>query len=112
MARLFWLILTLAAVVAVLTGVSWVAAYSSIGTLLGAPPPQMGTQTTTLQWRGKWHGVTKMPEHPPQWRFAFGPTVIPGATTVRIYVDPWGHIVATEPSDLEAKLVAFRRTGY
>jgi hypothetical protein len=112
MARLFWLILILAAVAVVVTGASWAAAYSSIGTFLGAPPPQMGKQTTTIQWHGDWHTLTQLREHPPVWRFAFAPTVIPGASTVRIYVDPWGHIVSTDPPDLEAKLVAFRRTGY
>lgn len=108
MARLFWLVLMVAFVGALVTGASWAAAYNSVGTLLGAPPPKMGTQSTSIQW----HGFSELREHPPVWRFAFAPTVIPGATTVRIYVDPWGHIVSTEPADLEARLVAFRRTGY
>jgi hypothetical protein len=56
--------------------------------------------------------MSDLPEHPPVWRFAFAPTRIPGAAAVRIYVDPVGHIVATEPADLEARLRAFRRTPY
>ncbi len=108
MARLFWLFLILAFVVTLVMGASWAVAYNSVGTLLGAPPPKMGTQRTSIRW----HRLSELPEHPPEWRFAFGPTVIPGASTVRIYVNPWGRIVSTEPADLEARLVAFRRTGY
>jgi hypothetical protein len=108
MARLFWMLTILAFVGLLLTGVSWAAAYTSVGTLLGAPPPQMGTQHTTIRW----HGLARLRDHPPEWRFAFAPTAIPGASTVRIYVNPWGRIVATEPADLATKLAAFRRTGY
>lgn len=108
MARLFWLLLILAFVVLLVTGASWAVAYNSVGTLLGAPPPKMGTQHTSIRWAD----LSRLHERPPVWRFAFGPTVIPGASTVRIYVNPWGRIVATEPEDLEARLVAFRRTGY
>jgi hypothetical protein len=42
------------------------------------------------------------------WRFAFGPTVIPGAPTVRIYVSPFGRVVATDPADLAERLKALR----
>jgi hypothetical protein len=108
MARLFWFLLMAAFVALLLTAASWALAYNSIGTLLGAPPPQMGTQSTSIQW----HGLSQIREHPPVWRFAFSPTRIPGASAVRIYVNPLGHIVATEPADLEAKLRAFRRTPY
>lgn len=108
MARLFWLVLMLAFVAMLLTGVSWAVAYNSVGTLLGSPPPQMGSQSTSIEW----HGLSQLREHPPVWRFAFAPTAIPGAAIVRIYVSALGDIVATEPPDLEEKLVAFRRTGY
>jgi len=108
MARLFWLLLIAAFVALLVGGVSWALAYSSIGTLLGAPPPQMGTQTTTIEW----HGLSDLRGDPPVWRFAFAPTRIPGAAAVRIYVNPWGQIVSTEPADLEARLQAFRRTPY
>jgi hypothetical protein len=108
MARLFWLVLILAFVGALVTGASWAVAYNSVGTMLGSPPPKMGKQSTSIEW----HGLSNLREDPPVWRFAFSPTAIPGATSVRIYVSPLGDIVATEPPDLEAKLVAFRRTGY
>jgi hypothetical protein len=110
MARLFWFLLILAFVGLLFTAASWAVAYTSVGTLLGAPPPQMGTQHTTIEWQ--WHGLAQLRENPPVWRFAFAPTVIPGASTVRIYVNPVGHVVSTEPADLEERLVAFRRTGY
>ena len=110
MARLFWLILILAFVAALVTGASWAAAYTSVGKLLGAPPPRMGTQSTTIQW--KWQGLAQLRDHPPVWRFAYQPTAIPGAPSVRIYVAPWGRILSTEPSDLETRLRAFHNTGY
>lgn len=108
MARLFWILLMLALAAALAIGASWAVAYNSVGTLLGSPPPQMGNRHTSIRW----YGLSRLREHPPRWRFAFAPTVIPGASTVRIYVNPWGRIVSTEPGDLKAKLAAFRRTGY
>ena len=108
MARLFWFLLIAAFVALLVTGASWAIAYNSVGTLLGAPPPQMGTQSTSIRW----HGLSHLREQPPVWSFAFAPTRIPGASAVRIYVNPWGRIVATEPTDLDAKLRAFRRRPY
>jgi hypothetical protein len=108
MARLFWLLIIVGLVGALITGVSWVAAYSTVGNLLGSPPPQMGTQTTTLLWRS----LPKLREDPAVWRFAYGPTVIPGATAATIYVGPWGTLVSTEPADLVARITAFRRPKY
>ena len=108
MARLFWLLLIAAFAAMLVGGASWAIGYNSVGDLLGAPPPQMGTQSTSIRWQGMSH----LREHPPVWRFAFAPTVIPGASAVRIYVNPWGKIVSTEPGDLEARLSAFRRPTY
>ncbi|HEV8176755.1 MAG TPA: hypothetical protein VGP44_03600 [Gemmatimonadales bacterium] len=108
MARLFWYLLIAGFVALVVAGVSWAIAYNSIGTLLGAPPPEMGTQHTSIQW----HGLSQVREHPPVWRFDFAPTRIPGASSVRIYVNPWGKVTGTEPPDLDVKLKAFRRSRY
>jgi hypothetical protein len=110
MARLIWMLLILAFVAALVIGASWAAAYTSVGTLLGAPPPRMGTQSTEIEWR--WQGLAHLRDRPPVWRFAYQPTAIPGATSVRIYVSPWGRILSTEPADLEARLKAFHNTGY
>jgi hypothetical protein len=108
MGRLFWFLLIAAFVVMLVAGASWAVAYNSVGTLLGSPPPQMGTQSTGIEWQG----LSQLLERPPVWRFAFEPTAIPGASAVRIYVNPWGRIVSTEPADLEEKLEAFRRRPY
>ena len=109
MARLFWLVAILSFVGLLFTGASWAAAFTTVGTYLGAPPPQMGSQSTSIQWPG----VEDLKNHhPPLWRFAWGPTVIPGAPSVRIYVDPLGHIVSKEPRDLDDRLAAFRRPMY
>ena len=100
MARLFWLTLMAAFAAALLAGASWAAALFAVGTLLGAPPPEMGTQSTALLWQG----APELPGNPRVWRFAFGPTRIPGAPTVRIYVTPLGHVMETQPADLEARV--------
>ncbi len=102
MARLFWLMVMAAIGAALVLGASWAAAYTAVANVLGAPPPQMGTQSTALLWQG----APELPGHPRVWRFAFGPTRIPGAPTVRIYVTPLGHLVETEPADLEARVKA------
>jgi len=103
MARLFWLTLMAAFGAALLAGASWAGAFTAVGTLLGSPPPEMGTQSTTFLW----HGMPRLPGHPRVWCFTFGPTRIPGAPTVRIYVTPLGRVVETEPADLEERVKAF-----
>ena len=108
MARLIWYTLMLSLGAALVAGVSWVAAYHSLGTLLGAPPPDMGNQSTTFFWQG----APKVPGHPRLWRFAFSPTRIPGAPRVEVYLTPTGRIVRTEPSDLAARLYAFHNPPY
>jgi hypothetical protein len=100
MARLFWLAVMAAFAAALLAGASWAVAYAAVGKLLGSPPPEMGTQSTTFLWRGS----PQLPGHPRVWRFAFGPTRVPGAPTVRIYVTPLGRVVEIEPADLEARV--------
>ena len=102
MARLFWLTVMAAFAAALLAGASWAGAFIAVGTLLGAPPPEMGTQSTTFLW----NGMPRLPDHPRVWQFTFAPTVIPGAPTVRIYVTPLGRVVETEPADLESRVKA------
>ena len=108
MARLFWLLVMAAGVLGLLAGASWALAYSSVDTLLGSPPPEMGTQTTSFLWEGLPH----VKQHPRVWRFAFSPTRIPGAPSVRIYVSPTGEVLQTEPGNLPELLHNFRRPGY
>jgi hypothetical protein len=107
-ARLIWMLLILAFFGALLTAASWAAAFTTVGQLLGAPPPRMGNQTTSIHWRG----MSNLLEHPPWWRFDYGPTAIPGATRVRIEVNPWGKVISTDPADLEERIKAFHNTGY
>jgi hypothetical protein len=107
-ARLFWMIMVLAFFGALLTGASWAAAYTSVGKLLGAPPPRMGKQNTSIHW----NGMASVLQHPPWWRFVYAPTAIPGASRVRIDVNPWGKVISTDPADLDDRIKAFHNTGY
>jgi hypothetical protein len=100
MARLFWLMVGAAFIAALLAGASFAGAYTAVGSLLGSPPPEMGRQSTTFLWEG----TPQIPGSPRVWLFTFGPTRIPGAPTVRIYVSPLGRVVRTEPADLEARV--------
>ena len=108
MARLTWLIFTAAIVAAIGAGASWALAYNRVASLLGDPPPQMGAQTTTFLW----DGLPQAQGRPRVWSFAYYPTLIPGAPSVRIYVNPFGRVVETDPADLEARVTALHRTGY
>ena len=108
MARLVRLIVFLALGAAVTVGVSWALAYNRVANLLGDPPPQMGSQTTTFLW----DGMPQVEGHPRVWSFAYAPTLIPGARNVRIYVTPLGRLLQTEPADLAARVKAFHNTGY
>lgn len=108
MARLIWLLISLALGAALLTLASWTAATARVSGLLGSPPPVMGERSTTFLWEG----MPKRTGNPKVWVFSYGPTKIPGAPRVRIYVSPTGTIVETEPRDLEAKLDAFHAKGF
>jgi hypothetical protein len=63
----------------------------------------MGAQTTTVLWDG---------HVPREWSFAYGPTLIPGAPYVRIYVSPLGRVLETEPADLAARVKVLHDKGY
>jgi len=88
--------------------ISWVLAYTTVANVLGSPPPEMGTQTTTFLW----NGMPRLAGHPRAWRFAFFPTKVPGAPTVRLYISPMGHLLQAEPADLDARLKKWRNVGY
>jgi hypothetical protein len=108
MASLIRAILILAVAAALIVGVSWGLAYNSVATLLGDPPPQMGSQATTFLW----DGLTQVEGNPRVWCFAYSPTLIPGAPIVRIYVTPIGRVLQTEPADLAARVKTLHNTGY
>ncbi len=108
MSRLIGFTFILALAAALVVGGSWALAYNGVATLLGDPPPQMGIQTTTFLW----DGLTQMEGAPRVWCFAYYPTLIPGAQSVRIYVTPMGRVIQTEPADLAARVKKVHDTGY
>lgn len=108
MASLIRLILILALGAALVAGASWGLALHRVDVLLGDPPPEMGTQTTTFLW----DGMPQVEGHPKVWSFAFSPTRIPDTRNVRIYVSPLGRVVQMEPADLVARVKVFHSTGY
>ena len=107
MARLLWYLAIAACIGALLIGASYVAAYSAVGTMLGAPPPKMGKRSQELLWKGD----PELPGRPRVWKFTFGPTMIPGARTVTIRIDLMGKVVQVDPSDLRGRLAGFHDRG-
>lgn len=103
MIRLLWRLVVLAGVCLLLTGASWAIAFYTVGSLLGSPPPQMGTQSTTILW----HGMGGKGAQMPVWRFDFSPTLVPDAPHVQIFVSPLGRVIETKPSDLKDRLKGF-----
>lgn len=108
MARLAWLVFMAAIVGSLLAGASFAAAYFGVGNLLGAPPPNMGSRSVTFLW----DGVPNRRDHSKAWRFTFGPTHIPGAPDVTVYVSPTGNVLQAYPADLADRIKAFHNTGY
>jgi hypothetical protein len=108
MASLMRFIFVCALCAAVIAGASWGLALHRVNVLLGDPPPRLGNHNTSFLW----DGMPQVAGHPRVWLFAFGPTAIPGASSVRIYVTPLGHVERTEPADLAARVKVFHATGY
>jgi hypothetical protein len=108
MRRVITLVLVVACASALLSGASWALAQSTVASLLGAPPPRMGHSDTQFSF----DGVRQVRHHPRAWIFTYGPTAIPGASRVRIYVGPMGRLLRTEPADLAARMKTFHATGY
>jgi hypothetical protein len=101
MGRLFRLTLYAGLVALLLLGASWAAAYFAVGSMLGAPPPKMGTQKTVLALGG----AKQIKGHPPAWIFSFGPTVILSGTG-RDY-GLYGRC-CTDPPDLAKRVDQFQ----
>jgi hypothetical protein len=108
MARLVWLLFMAAVVGALLAGASFGVAYLEVGKQLGAPPPDMGRRSVTFLW----DGMPGRKDHPRAWQFKFGPTRIPGAPDVTIFVSPTGRLIQASPADLPDRIKAFHNTGY
>jgi hypothetical protein len=108
MARLVWLVFMTAIIGALLAGASFGVAYLAVGDALGAPPPDMGKRSVNFLW----DGMPKRKDHPKAWKFAFGPTRLPGATNVTIYVSPTGKLLQADPDNLPELIKAFHNTGY
>jgi hypothetical protein len=108
MARLVWLVFMAAVVGGLVAGASFLAATFGAGTVLGAPPPEMGHRTVEFLW----DGMPKRRDHPRAWRFAFSGTHIPGAPNVTMYFSPLGKVLQVDPSDLPDRIKAFHNTGY
>jgi hypothetical protein len=106
--RAFWTLVLLAVLAAIAAGVSWALASNAVNGVLGSPPPQMGKTKTTFLW----DGMPKKAGHPRAWRFAFGPTRIPGTPNVVMYVSPTGKMLQTEPADLAARVKTMHGQGF
>lgn len=99
MGRLLKWLIILAGVGGLLLAASYMGARATVGKLLGSHPPEMGQRTVRLPAR-----ASNLRGEPIVWQFVYGPTAIPGAQRVRVWVSLTGDIVAIQPADLRARL--------
>jgi hypothetical protein len=111
MAKLFKLLLILAAIAGLLTAGSYAGARFTAGKITGSNPPLSNRTITFEGWRPpKFEGVADLPGTPRAWVIRYGRTQLPGVRRVVIYVSPTGRLIATIPRDLEARIEAWERS--
>ncbi len=91
----------------ILFGMSYVGARARAGLFLGSPLPSLGHRSV----RFAFEGAEEVPGNPRAWVVAYGPTAIPGARDIRLYVSPTGKVISTYPIDLRARLEPFKRVA-
>jgi hypothetical protein len=110
MAKVFKLLVLLAAVGGLLTAASYAGARFTAGKITGTKPP-LSNRTIHFQgWRPpKFEGVTSLPGAPRAWVIHFERTRLPGVRRATIYVSLTGKLIATVPNDLDARIEAWER---
>jgi hypothetical protein len=99
---LFWVAFALAIVG---TG-SYAGARFTAGELVGGPRSPVEGRTSTFSFRG----VESVKGNPRAWVFTYSRVGLAGVNRVRIVVSVTGKLLAVQPPDLEARLVAYRRS--
>lgn len=110
MAKLFKLLMVLAAIGGLLTAGSYAGARSTAGKVTGSNPPLSNRTIVFEGWRPpRFEGVADLPGKPRAWVIRYGRTRLPGIRRAAIYVSPTGKLIATVPRDLEARIEAWER---
>jgi hypothetical protein len=110
MAKVFKLLVLLAAVGGLLTAASYAAARFTAGKVTGSKPP-LSNRTIVFQgWRPPgFEGVADLPGKPRAWVIQYGRTQLPGVRRATIYVSPAGKLITTVPRDLDTRIEAWER---
>jgi hypothetical protein len=110
MAKVFKLLLLLAAVGCLLTAGSYAGARFTAGKVTGSKPPLSNRTIVFHGWRPpKFEGVPDLPGKPRAWVIRYETTRLPGIRRAMIYVSPTGKLIATVPRDLETRIEAWER---
>lgn len=104
LARLLKWLIGLAAVGAVLLGISYVGARATAGKLLGSEPPFSGREVELA-----WKGTPDLSGSPRAWVITYHASRLPGVRSAKIYVSLTGELIATSPRDLDVRLDAWER---
>lgn len=99
-----WLLLIAFAIVLVGTG-SYAGARFTAGNQLGPRSPVEG-RTSSFAYQG----VDFVKGNPRAWVFTYSQVRLPGVRRVQIVVSVTGRLLAVRPTDLEARLAAYRRS--
>jgi len=110
MAKVFKLLLLLAAVGGLLTAGSYAGARFTAGKITGAKPPLSNRSIYFQGWRPpRFEGVASLPGTPRAWVIHYDRTQLPGIRRATIYVSPTGQLIATVPRDLDTRIEAWER---
>ena len=110
MAKIFKLLVLLAAVGGLITAASYAGARLTAGKVTGSKPP-LSSRTIVFQgWRPpRFQGVADLPGKPRAWVIHYERTELPGVRQATIYVSPTGRLIATVPRDLDTRIEAWER---
>ena len=92
-------------VLGALAGISYLGARATAGKLVGNNPPLLG-RTVTLDYKG----VKELSGNPRAWVVAYSSTRMPGVRRAVIYVSLKGHLIATVPPNLDARIAAYEKS--
>ena len=104
MKRLIKWIFVLAMIGAALVGVSYAGAGISAASFVGSDAPVSNREITF-----DFDGVRDLPGRPNAWGVTYRASQLPGTRTVQLIVSPMGRVLATRPTDLDLRVVAWEK---
>lgn len=104
MGRLVKKLVILGCILGALATMSYAGARARAGMILGTDLPDLGPR----EIRFAFEGATELPDKPLAWIVSYERTTLQGLPAFRIFISPFGKVIATQPTDLERRLEAYR----